>query len=94
MGWTLFFMMVILKIPMVAALWLVWYAIKAEPEPEEDTAEDDRGPRRKLPPLPRWPRRGPVRRRRRLQACSLPAGRSPSASQRPAPAYARRPERV
>ena len=60
MGWTLFFMVVILKIPMIAALILVWYAVKPVPEPEEDTAEDDRGPRRKLPPKPRWPRRGPV----------------------------------
>ena len=58
-GWTLFYMVVILKIPMIAALWLVWWAIKAEPTPEEETGED-RGPRRKRPPLPRWPRRGPV----------------------------------
>jgi hypothetical protein len=57
-GWTIFYMVVILKIPMIAALWLVWWAIKAEPAPEEETRED-RGPRRKLPPLPRWPRRGP-----------------------------------
>ena len=58
-GWTIFYMVVIIKIPMVAALWLVWWAIKNEPTPEEETGED-RGPRRKRPPLPRWPRRGPA----------------------------------
>ena len=59
MGWTIFYMVVIIKIPMAAALWLVWWAIKNEPIPEEETGED-RGPHRKRPPLPRWPRRGPV----------------------------------
>ena len=37
-GWTIFYMVVILKIPMVAALWLVWWAIKQEPVPEESPA--------------------------------------------------------
>jgi hypothetical protein len=60
MGWTLFFMIVILKIPMLGAAWLIWYAVKEVPEPEEGLAEEDRGPRPKLPPPPRWPRRGPV----------------------------------
>jgi len=59
LGWTLFFMLVILKIPLGAALYLIWYAAK-EPTPEEDEAGEDRGPRRKLPPFPRGPRRGPV----------------------------------
>ena len=59
MGWTIFYMVVIIKIPMVAALWLVWWAIKNEPIPGEETG-DDRGPRRKRPPRPRWPRRGPA----------------------------------
>jgi hypothetical protein len=60
MGWTLLFMLVILKIPLLAALYLIWYAVKEVPEPEEERSGDDRGPRRKLPPLPRWPRRGPL----------------------------------
>jgi hypothetical protein len=59
MGWTLFFMMVVLKIPMIAAGWLIWYAVKEQPEAEEQPGTD-KGPRRKLPPFPRWPRRGPV----------------------------------
>ena len=93
MGWTLFFMIVILKIPMIAALWLVWYAVKAVPEPEEDTAEDDRGPRRKNPPMPRWPRRGPVLGGGDCKPAPCPQEVT-ERIQRPAPAYARRPERV
>jgi hypothetical protein len=91
MGWTLFFMIVILKIPLIAALWLIWYAIK-EPEPTEE-ADQDRGPRRRLPPRPRWPRRGPV-----LGGgdCKPPPCPQEVAEplQRQAPAFARRPERV
>jgi hypothetical protein len=58
MGWTLVYMVLILKIPLVAALILIWYAIK-EPEPEQGTSDEDRRPRRKPPQRPRWPRRGP-----------------------------------
>jgi hypothetical protein len=92
MGWTLVFMIVILKIPMIAALWLIWYAVKEVPEAEEETPDSDRGPRRKLPPMPRWPRRGPV-----LGGGDCKPAPCPEASERierPAPAYARRPERV
>jgi hypothetical protein len=60
LGWTLFFMLVILKIPLFAALYLIWYAVKEEPAPEEEGTGEERGPRRRLPPLPRWPRRGPI----------------------------------
>jgi hypothetical protein len=93
MGWTLFFMIVILKIPMIAALWLIWYAVKAVPEPDEDTATDDRGPRRKLPPTPRWPRRGPVLGGGDCKPAPCPQ-QVTERIQRPAPVYARRPERV
>jgi hypothetical protein len=91
MGWTLFFMIVILKIPMIAALWLIWYAVKAVPEPDEGAPDEDRGPRRR-PPMPRWPRRGPV-----LGGGDCRPAPCPQVSERierPAPAYARRPERV
>jgi hypothetical protein len=91
MGWTLFFMIVILKIPMVAALWLVWYAIK-EPEPEEEATGTERGPRRN-PPKPRWPRRGPVIGGGDCKPMPCPQ-QVTERIQRPAPAYARRPERV
>jgi hypothetical protein len=94
MGWTLFFMIVILKIPMIAALWLVWYAVKEAPQPEEETeGGEDRGPRRKLPPLPRWPRRGPVIGGGDCKPAPCPQ-QVTERIERPAPAYARRPERV
>ena len=61
-SWTFVYLMVGLKLPIAALLWIVWWAIHAEPEPAEDTRGDDGGtkvehhPRR---PLPRNPRRGP-----------------------------------
>ena len=89
-GWTIFYMVVILKIPMVAALWLVWWAIKSEPTPEEETGED-RGPRRTRPPLPRWPRRGP-RPAGGGAGCTPPPCPQTAVARpaRPAPVYARR----
>lgn len=57
------FMAVVLKIPVAAACWLLWAAIRAEPDPVEDTdgGSSDRDPRhfRREPSLPRGPRRGP-----------------------------------
>jgi hypothetical protein len=51
---------VVLKIPVVALLWLCWYAVKEVPEPAGEQSSDDGGgaghpdgPRR-----PRNPRRG------------------------------------
>ena len=40
MEWGFIWLMFVLKIPLIALLWLVWYAIKAapEPEPEPDSA--------------------------------------------------------
>lgn len=57
-------MMVILKIPIAALLWLVWWSAR-EPNPEEPepaVVDDPRpvhGPDRPLPRRPRPPRRGP-----------------------------------
>ena len=91
MGWTLFFMIVILKIPMIAALWLVWYAVKEVPQPEEEAqGDEDRGPRRKLPPRPpRWPRRGPAGGGAGCKALPCPQD-APVPLTRPAPVIARR----
>jgi hypothetical protein len=57
---------VALKVPLVAALWLVWWAIHQEPEPEEappgDGGQRVTGPREPVHPrrpLPHAPRRGP-----------------------------------
>jgi len=52
--------MVILKIPIVYLCWVVYWAIKAEPKPEEPETALVRVPAWPTPPrLPR--RRGPVR---------------------------------
>jgi hypothetical protein len=59
MGWTLFFMIVILKIPLAAALFLIWYAVKEEPVADEGPSGEDRRPQRKPPSFPSSPRRGP-----------------------------------
>jgi hypothetical protein len=54
-------LMVILKIPIVALLWLVYWAVKSsreeEPEPVLDRSYGHR-PDRPSPPRPRLPRRG------------------------------------
>ena len=56
------FMGLVLKIPVVAAAWLIWHAVRSEPEPAEE-AEDDGGSQRNRfrrdPKRPRGPRRGP-----------------------------------
>jgi hypothetical protein len=53
--------MVVLKIPIAALLWLVWWSVRARPELEG--GEDDGGgppkPHAPRDPLPRLPRRGP-----------------------------------
>ena len=54
-------MMLILKIPLLALLWLVWWSVRAEPEAAGDDVVDEGGggsphPR---PTRPRPPRRGP-----------------------------------
>jgi hypothetical protein len=59
--WLVFWMALVLKIPIVLALWIVWYAIKAEPTPEigpSDGGGSDRHPPSR-PSHPRPPRRGP-----------------------------------
>lgn len=62
MEWTGFlFLMVALKIPLAALLYIVWWAIRQTPD-EHDAAEgEDGGSRVGGPPrsFPRRPRRGP-----------------------------------
>jgi hypothetical protein len=67
--WTFVWLMVGLKIPIAALIYIVWWAVKDPPEPVP--APDDRGdgndrtatphnhPRHPRKPLPRHPRRGP-----------------------------------
>ena len=62
MGWTMLYLFVFLKLPIVAACLLIWWAVRQEPE--YDDADGGGGgrhrphPRPKLPPAPR---RGPHR---------------------------------
>lgn len=63
-GWTFVYLMLVLKIPIVALLWLVWWAVHQTPDEE---AGGDGGEGRDVPPrIPRGPasrvsRRGPHR---------------------------------
>jgi hypothetical protein len=62
-GWLpILFLAVILKIPVFAGMYIVWYAVKAEPETEDAPGEGDHGFRRwrREPKTgPRGPRRDP-----------------------------------
>jgi hypothetical protein len=54
--------MLALKLPLAALIYIVWWAIKQEPE-EAPPSDDDGGIKRHRPhprqPFPRRPRRGP-----------------------------------
>jgi hypothetical protein len=56
----IFFLLVVLKIPVLGALWLIWWAAKM---PQEEGAGEDYGDGfgrwRPQPLVPRGPRRGP-----------------------------------
>jgi hypothetical protein len=53
----------ILKIPVLGGAWLIWHAVRQEPDPaqaaEEEGGEDQRRHFRREPNRPRGPRRGP-----------------------------------
>ncbi|MGH2925586.1 MAG: hypothetical protein ACRDK1_06390 [Solirubrobacterales bacterium] len=60
--WPIFFLAVILKIPIAGLLYLVWWAIHQTPETEDAppaTEDSDLRRRRPDPRRPRGPRRGP-----------------------------------
>lgn len=83
--WGFLWIMLALKIPLAALLWLVWWAIHATPETEADqnAGDDDGGighPRHPRP-LPRGPRRrGPH---------GDPTAPAPSRTRTPTPARSR-----
>jgi hypothetical protein len=59
---TFIFLMVVLKLPIVALLWIVWWAVRSTPDPEQGSEGDggSKHPRQPRPPRPRTPRpRGP-----------------------------------
>jgi len=60
--WTFIFMMLVLKIPIAALIYLVWWAVHQTPEPAESTGGGGTSVRphpHRRPPRPRQPRRGP-----------------------------------
>ena len=61
--WAVFWLAVVLKIPILALLGLVWWAIRQQPELEEDRSDGGGGSRLhrhgRRPRPPRPPRRGP-----------------------------------
>jgi len=60
--WAVFWLAVILKIPIVALLTLVWWAVRQTPIPEGEPGDESggskHGPRPRMRP-PQPPRRGP-----------------------------------
>ena len=67
MTWGFIWLMLVLKIPIAALLYIVWWAVHQDEEPETGTDEDggtkvhphpDHRPRRPRPPRPRGPHRG------------------------------------
>jgi hypothetical protein len=58
--WPIVFLGVVLKIPVFFAIWLVWWAARAEPELEDLPGGEEHGFRRwrRQPWRPRGPRRG------------------------------------
>jgi hypothetical protein len=62
MTWTFIFLMFVLKIPIIGLLWIVWWAIHAQPDSGDQGSDEDGGsrkPRHPRPPLRPLPRRGP-----------------------------------
>jgi hypothetical protein len=61
--WGFIWLMFILKVPIVALLLIVWWAVRSRPEETQPSDGDDDGgtKRRRHPrrPFPRRPRRGP-----------------------------------
>ena len=87
MGWTMLYLFVVLKIPIAALAYIVWWAIKQEPDPDEDVRDDGGTKKRPHPvparpsaPAPRTRTASPSRPRRRACAPSRRAARSSRAS--------------
>ena len=54
MTWGFLWLMLALKIPIIALLWIVWWAVRSEPENEERTDGGDGGIKFR-PPHPHRP---------------------------------------
>jgi hypothetical protein len=84
------FLAVVLKIPVLFAMWLIWWAVREEPALEDAGGEaDDHSFRRwrRMPTGPRGPRRGPHGGAARALPDCPPGGRARTTAQ-PAPVRA------
>ena len=62
MTWGLIWLMLALKIPLAGLIYIVWWAIKSEPDeasPSDGDGGIRRNPQHPRKPFPRHPRRGP-----------------------------------
>jgi len=61
MDWAFIWLMIVLKIPLAAALWIIWWSIRSEPVTDDDERTERGGPGggHPRPHRPRSPRRGP-----------------------------------
>jgi len=61
--WGFLWLMLALKIPIAALIYIVWWAVKQTPEEAQPPGDDDGGSKWRNPhprePFPRRPRRGP-----------------------------------
>ncbi len=62
--WGFIWLMLVLKIPVAALLWLVWWAVRQQPEPIVDSDDSDGGSGTPRVPLPHGGPRSPGRRPR------------------------------
>jgi hypothetical protein len=62
--WGFIWLMLVLKIPVAALLWLVWWAVRQQPEPIVDSDDQDGGSGTPRLPLPHGGPRSPGRRPR------------------------------
>lgn len=72
-AWELVFMMLVLKIPIIYLAVVVWYAIKAEPQPGIDPSEYSVWRPWRKPDGPRPRRGGPHGRRDSARVARTPA---------------------
>ncbi len=61
MGWTMLYLFVFLKLPLIGACLLLWWAIKQDPGADESEGGGGRRRPHPVPKLPHAPRRGPHR---------------------------------
>jgi hypothetical protein len=88
--WPIFFLLVVLKIPVLGSLWLVWWA--SRPAEDPDGAEESDGGfrrRRPQPERPRGPRRGPHGGGAQALPPCPPGGRTRVVTPAAQPAFAR-----